>query len=177
MTSTPAKISVESGREMRLVGTEGEGLARRKQRLLGVDLLRNAGPARPLVKDERGQRDSLTLGDRIAKHHPVARTAPLILPSVTTPLCVVIYMVTIYIHFMSTMKTTVYLDSADYRRLKARAAAEGRSAAELIRAAVSEYARKRAPRALPRSLGAGRSGDPSLSERSEDLLQGMGEDS
>ena len=85
-------------------------------------------------------------------------------------------MVTIYTSFMSTMKTTVYLDAADYRRLKALAAADGRSAAELIRAAVSEYARRRAPGGLPRSLGAACSGDGQLSERAEDLLQGMGDD-
>jgi len=78
---------------------------------------------------------------------------------------------------MATMKTTVYLDAADYRRLKALAAADGRSAAELIRAAVSEYTERRAPKRLPRSLGAGRSGDGRLSERAEDLLQGMGKNS
>ena len=76
---------------------------------------------------------------------------------------------------MSTMKTTVYLDTADYRRMKALAAAEGRSTAELIRAAVSEYAQRRAPVRLPRSLGAARSGDGCLSERAEDLMQGLGE--
>ena len=89
--------------------------------------------------------------------------------------------ITIYgnhIYFvMSTIKTTVYLDAADYRRLKALAAADSRSAAELIRAAVSEYARRRAPERLPRSLGAACSGYGQLSERAEDLLQGMGEDS
>ena len=74
------------------------------------------------------------------------------------------------------MKTTVYLDTGDYRRLKALAAAEGRSAADLIRAAVSEYAQRRAPVRLPRSLGAARSGDGCLSERAEDLLRGLGED-
>ncbi len=78
---------------------------------------------------------------------------------------------------MSTTKTTVYLDAADYRRLKALAAADGRSAAELIRAAVSEYARRRAPGRMPRSLGAVRSGDGQLSVRAENLLQGMGEES
>ena len=76
---------------------------------------------------------------------------------------------------MATVKTTVYLDTADYGRLKALAAAEGRSAAELIRAAVSEYAQKRVPRTVPSSIGAGRSGDGCLAERSEDLLRGMGE--
>lgn len=76
---------------------------------------------------------------------------------------------------MATVKTTVYLDSADYRRIKALASAEGRSAAELIRHAVSEYARTRGPGALPSSLGAGRSGDGTLSERAEALLRTMGE--
>ena len=73
------------------------------------------------------------------------------------------------------MKTTVYLDAADYRRLKTMASAEGRSAAELIRAAVSEYARTRSPQRLPSSLGAAGSGDGTLSERTEELLNGLGE--
>lgn len=75
---------------------------------------------------------------------------------------------------MATVKTTVYLDAADYRRLKALAATEGRPAAELIRAAVSEYARARAVRRLPSSLGIARSGDGALSERTEELLEGLG---
>ena len=74
------------------------------------------------------------------------------------------------------MKTTVYLDAADYRRLKGLAESEGRSAAELIRAAVSEYTERRAPRAFPSSLGMGRSGDGCLSERAEELLDGIGGD-
>ena len=74
------------------------------------------------------------------------------------------------------MKTTVYLDAADYRRLKALASAEGRSAAELIRAAVGEYTRRKAPHALPTSLGIGQSGGGRLAERSEELLERMGED-
>lgn len=78
---------------------------------------------------------------------------------------------------MATMKTTVYLDAADYRRLKTLAAAEGRSAAELIRLAVSEYTQRNAPRTVPTSIGAGRSGDGCLAERSEDLLRGLGEGS
>jgi hypothetical protein len=85
------------------------------------------------------------------------------------------YMATIYVGGMSTVKTTVYLDAADYRRIKALAAAEGRSAAELIRAAVSTYARSRGGVILPSSLGAGRSGDGALSERTDELLGGLGE--
>lgn len=76
---------------------------------------------------------------------------------------------------MPQVKTTVYLDAGEYRRLKALAVAEGRSAAELIRVAVAEYARRHAPRRAPTSLGAARSGDGSLSERSEALLEGLGE--
>ena len=78
---------------------------------------------------------------------------------------------------MATVKTTVYLDSTDYRRLKALAAEEGRSAAELIRAAVSEYAHRHSRLAVPSSIGAGHSGDGCLAERSEDLLRGIGENS
>ena len=75
---------------------------------------------------------------------------------------------------MTTVKTTVYLDAAAYRRLKGLAAAEGRSAAELIRVAVTEYARTHSTTRFPRSLGAAGSGDGTLSERSEELLGGMG---
>ena len=71
-------------------------------------------------------------------------------------------------------KTTVYLDAADYRRLKALARAQDRPAAELVREAVAEYTARRAPRRLPRSLGAGRSRRGDLGERAEELLAGMG---
>jgi len=74
----------------------------------------------------------------------------------------------------SVTKTTVYLDAADYRRLKALARAEGRTAAELVREAVAEYAVRRAGRKRPRSLSAARSGRGDLSERAEALLAGMG---
>lgn len=77
---------------------------------------------------------------------------------------------------MPTMKTTVYLDAGEYRRLKTLAASEGQSAAELIRAAVSEYVRARTSGRRPASLGAGRSGDGTLSERAEEVLAGLGED-
>ncbi|MBI4410116.1 MAG: CopG family transcriptional regulator [Gemmatimonadetes bacterium] len=76
---------------------------------------------------------------------------------------------------MADQKTTVYLNPADYRRLQALARLEGRSTAELIREAVAEYAARRAPARLPRSVGAGRSGRGDLSERAEDLLSGFGE--
>ena len=76
---------------------------------------------------------------------------------------------------MSTaQKTTVYLDAGDYRRLKMLAAEEGRPPAALIREAVSEYAARRLPRRKPKSVGAGRSGRRDLSERAEELLNGLG---
>ena len=73
------------------------------------------------------------------------------------------------------IKTTVYLDAADYRRLQAVAKAEGRSAAELVREAVALFARGRA-HATPSSIAVGRSGRGNLSEDTELLLDGMGRD-
>ena len=73
-------------------------------------------------------------------------------------------------------KTTVYLDAADYRRLKALAKAQGRTAAELVREAVAVYARTQSPPVMPASIAAGRSGRNDLSERAEALLEGMGRD-
>jgi hypothetical protein len=68
----------------------------------------------------------------------------------------------------------VYLNPADYRRIKALARAQGRTAAELVREAVSEYARKCAAPVLPQSLGAGRSGRGDVADRAEELLSGLG---
>lgn len=94
------------------------------------------------------------------------------------------YMVAIYHRMTETsmakdqkptsVKTTVYLDSDDYQKLKGLARAEGRSAAELVREAVAEYAQRQTSRLRPRSLGAGRSGRGDLSERAEDLLGDFG---
>lgn len=76
---------------------------------------------------------------------------------------------------MAQQKTTVYLETADYRRLRALAQSEGRSTAELIREAVAEYAARRVPAPRPRSVGAGRSERGDVSERAEDLLSDFGE--
>jgi len=73
-------------------------------------------------------------------------------------------------------KTTIYLDPDDYRRLKDLARRQGRPTAALVREAVAEYARRHAPAVTPRSIGAARSGRRDLSERAEDLLDGMGTD-
>jgi hypothetical protein len=74
------------------------------------------------------------------------------------------------------LKTTVYLDAGDYRRLKALARASGRTTADLVREAVAVYARTHATPARPSSIGAGRSGRGDLSEQAEALLDGMGDD-
>ncbi len=76
-----------------------------------------------------------------------------------------------------TLKTTVYLDTVDYRRLKALASAQGRTTAQLVREAVAEYTVRHAGQAgRPASIGVGRSGRHDLSARAEDLLRGMGRD-
>ena len=72
------------------------------------------------------------------------------------------------------IKTTVYLDDAEYERLKAIAGRDGRKAAELVREAVEQYAARRDRGKRPRRLGSGRSGGRNLSERGEDLLAGFG---
>ena len=75
---------------------------------------------------------------------------------------------------MAVTKTTVYLDTDDYRRLKALARAKGRTTAELVREAVAEYATREQPRRRPRSIGAGSSRTGDVSERAEALLAGLG---
>ena len=76
--------------------------------------------------------------------------------------------------YMAHAKTTVYLPAAAYRRLKVLARATGRSTAQLVREAVVEYARRHAPAARPKSLGAGHSGRDDLGTRAEELLKGLG---
>jgi predicted transcriptional regulator len=72
------------------------------------------------------------------------------------------------------LKTTVYLDAAEYERLKAIARAEGRAPAELVREAVAQYAQRRRPRLQPKSIGVGHSRQGTVAERAEELLEGMG---
>lgn len=75
---------------------------------------------------------------------------------------------------MSKVKTTIYLEEAEYRRLKRIAERQDTSAAELIRAAVSTFLSDTADEDRPRSLGLGRSGEGDLAERAEQLLDGFG---
>ena len=72
------------------------------------------------------------------------------------------------------IKTTVYLDGHDYQKLKGLAQSQGRSAADLIREAVAEYAQRRTSHLRPKSIGTGRSGRGDLADRSEELLGGFG---
>lgn len=71
-------------------------------------------------------------------------------------------------------KTTVYVGTADYRRLRTLAREQGRSAAELVREAVAQYVAGRASAPQATSIGKGRSGRGDVAERAEELLGGMG---
>ena len=75
---------------------------------------------------------------------------------------------------MKTIKTTVYLNAADYRKLKSLAADQRCSAAELVREAVAEYTARATRRQWPRSIGMGDSGLCHLAERYEDMMDGFG---
>jgi hypothetical protein len=74
----------------------------------------------------------------------------------------------------SSSRTTVYLDSESYVRIKAIARTEGRTAAALVREAVVKYAATRAGQPKPRCVGIGKSGRHDLSSRADKLLEGMG---
>lgn len=67
-------------------------------------------------------------------------------------------------------KTTIYLDEETRLLLRRAAQREGKTQAELLRAAVLQYAsRLRQPRA--RGIGAYRSGRSDVSEQAENLLR------
>jgi hypothetical protein len=74
---------------------------------------------------------------------------------------------------MSKQKTTLYLESGDYRRLKALAGAKGVAPAQLVREAVAEYVAKHDVRRRPGSIGRFSSKRGDLSERAEELLAGL----
>ena len=71
-------------------------------------------------------------------------------------------------------KTTIYLDEPVYRKIRQLARASGRTQAMIIREALAAYTGS--GRRMPSSIGAGRSADSELSERSEELMDGFGED-
>ena len=71
---------------------------------------------------------------------------------------------------MPKQKTTLYLEAADYRRLKSLAGAKGVAPAQLVREAVDEYVARHEVRRRPRSVGRFSSKRGDLSERAEALL-------
>lgn len=75
---------------------------------------------------------------------------------------------------MKKIRTTVYLDPPEYRRLKEIAERKGSTAAGEIREAIAEHIADEQPKALPRSLAAGSSKAGDLSEKAEELLGGFG---
>ena len=68
------------------------------------------------------------------------------------------------------VKTTVYLDAELAVSLRQLSVLEGRSQAELIRAALAEFAQQRKRPAIP-GVGEFDSGEADLSERAEELLR------
>jgi hypothetical protein len=72
-------------------------------------------------------------------------------------------------------KTTLYLGEEEFALLKQASEQEGVSQGAILTRALRSYFRGRVRRA--RSVGAGRSGRRDLSERAEELLRGLGEDS
>ncbi len=71
-------------------------------------------------------------------------------------------------------KTTLYLDSDDYRRLKRVAFRRRVAPAALVREAIAEYVARHDTAREARSVGAAASGRGDLAERSEELLAGFG---
>jgi predicted transcriptional regulator len=71
-------------------------------------------------------------------------------------------------------KTTIYLDSDDYRRLKRVAFRRRIAPAVLVREAIAEYVARHDVVRAARSVGAASSGRGDLAERAEELLAGFG---
>lgn len=71
-------------------------------------------------------------------------------------------------------KTTLYLESDDYRRLKRVAYRRRVAPAVLVREAIAEYVARHDTACAPRSVGAAASRKGDLSERAEELLAGFG---
>jgi len=72
-------------------------------------------------------------------------------------------------------KTTVYLDAAEYSRLKGLASRRGCAPASLVREAVAEYVTRHAPRTWPTSIGSSVSGPADLARNADSYLAGMGD--
>jgi predicted transcriptional regulator len=71
-------------------------------------------------------------------------------------------------------KTTLYLDSENYRRLKRVAYRRRIAPAALVREAIAEYVARHDTVRVARSIAAARSGRADLGERAEEYLAGFG---
>jgi len=71
-------------------------------------------------------------------------------------------------------KTTLYLDSDDYRRLKRVAYRRRLAPAALVREAIAEYVARHDTVRVARSIASARSRRADLGERAEELLAGFG---
>jgi predicted transcriptional regulator len=74
-------------------------------------------------------------------------------------------------------KTTLYLDSDNYRRLKRVAFRRRVAPAVLVREAIAEYVAHHDTTRSARSVGSARSGRSDIGERAEELLAGFGKTS
>ena len=74
------------------------------------------------------------------------------------------------------LKTTLYLDAVDYRRLQALARKRDVKTASMVREAVRQYLDRQDPTEAPRTFGSVDFGTDDLSERVDEHLAGLGED-
>ncbi len=72
-------------------------------------------------------------------------------------------------------KTTLYLDSENYRRLKRVAYRRRVAPAVLVREAIADYVARHDTVRLARSVGSARSGRSDIGERAEEFLAGFGD--
>jgi hypothetical protein len=69
------------------------------------------------------------------------------------------------------VKTTIYMEPEVALTVRQLAAVQGRSQAEIIRAAILAYTNKIAARPRPKGIGAYESGRSDISERAEELMR------
>lgn len=71
------------------------------------------------------------------------------------------------------VKTTLYLDETTMLRLRQLSKKQGRQQSALIREALDAYLDRNDKRPMPKGVGAYSSGRSDISERAEELLDGM----
>ena len=77
--------------------------------------------------------------------------------------------------YITVHKTTIYLEDEVYEKIRQLAQASGRTQAAIIREALARLTTRGKRR--PRSIGMGASGRSDLSDRADELLDGLGEES